>query len=68
MNISIYRTAKSLELVKVEAYGCSILCSYLYLHKTLIMVGFLYIKFLIFNINIYNYFPKIKKLDFGKSD
>ena len=37
MNISIYRTAKSLELVKVEVYGCFILCSYLYLHKTLIL-------------------------------
>ena len=33
----MYRTAKSLELVEVEVYGCFILCSYLFLHKTLIL-------------------------------
>ena len=37
MNINMYRTAKSLELVEVEIYGCFILCSYLFLHKTLII-------------------------------
>lgn len=37
MNISMHRTAKSLELVKVEVYNCSILCPYLFLHKTLII-------------------------------
>ena len=59
----MHRTAKSLELVKVEVYGYSIFFSYLYLHKTLIMATILFIKFLILNI-IYNYFPKIQKLDF----
>ena len=63
MNISMYKTAKSLELVEVEVYGCFILCSYLFLHKTLIVATILFIKFLILNI-IYNYFPKIQKLDF----
>ena len=33
----MYRTAKSLELVKVEVYGCSYSSSYLFLHKTLIL-------------------------------
>ena len=33
----MYRTVKSLELVKVEVYGCYIIFSYLYLHKTLIL-------------------------------
>ena len=33
----MYRTAKSLELVEVEVYGCFILCPYLFLHKTLIL-------------------------------
>ena len=33
----MYRTAKSLELVEVGVYGCFILCSYLSLHKTLIL-------------------------------
>ena len=37
MNISMYRTAKSLELVEVEVYGCFIYYSYLFLHKTLIL-------------------------------
>ena len=37
----MYRTAKSLELVEVEVYGCSYSSSYLFLHKTLIMVSFL---------------------------
>ena len=40
----MYRTAKSLEIVEVEVYGCFILCSYLFLHKTLIIERF-YIKF-----------------------
>ena len=40
----MYRTAKSLELVKVEVYGCFILCSYLFLHKTLILCNVLYLK------------------------
>ena len=39
----MHRTAKSLELVKVEVYNCSILCPYLFLHKTLIIEHF-YIK------------------------
>ena len=46
----MHRTAKSLELVEVEVYGCFTLCSYLFLHKTLITVRFLCIKFLVFNI------------------
>ena len=33
----MYRIAKSLELVKVEVYGCFILCPYLFLRKTLII-------------------------------
>ena len=37
MNISMYETAKSLELVEVEVYGCSIFFSYLILRKTLIL-------------------------------
>ena len=59
----MYRTAKSLELVEVEVYGCFILCPYLFLRKTFIVATILFIKFLILNI-IYNYFPKIQKLDF----
>lgn len=39
----MHRTAKSLELVKVEVYNYSILCPYLFLHKTLIP-GTFYIK------------------------
>ena len=35
----MYRTAKSLELVKVEVYGCFILCSYLFLHKLLSLIA-----------------------------
>ena len=38
----MHRTAKSLELVKVEVYNCSILCPYLFLHKTLILCNVLY--------------------------
>ena len=33
----MYRTAKSLELVEVEVYGCFIYYSYLFLHKTFIL-------------------------------
>ena len=33
----MHKTAKSLELVEAEVYGCFILCPYLFLHKTLIM-------------------------------
>ena len=33
----MYETAKNLELVEVEAYGCCIFFSYLILHKTLIL-------------------------------
>ena len=40
----MYETAKSLELVEVEVYGCSIFFSYLYLHKTLILCNVLYSK------------------------
>ena len=39
----MHRTAKSLELVEVEVYGCFVYCSYLFLHKTLIIERF-YIK------------------------
>ena len=49
----MYRTAKSLELVEVEVYSCFILYSYLFLHKTLIMVGFLNSK--IKKVNKYKY-------------
>ena len=59
----MYRTAKSLELVEVEVHSCFIHWSYSFLHKTLIVATSLFIKFLILNI-IYNYFPKIQKLDF----
>ena len=62
----MYETAKSLELVEVEVYGCSYSSLYLYLHKTLIMVGFLCIKFLVFNIIYIIISQKQKKLDFGK--
>ena len=40
----MYRTVKSLELVKVEVYGCFILCPYLFLHKTLILCNVSYSK------------------------
>ena len=40
----MYETAKSLEIVEVEVYGCFIFFSYLLLHKTLI-IGRFYIKF-----------------------
>ena len=40
----MYETAKSLELVEVELYGCFILCSYLLLHKTLIIGTFYILK------------------------
>ena len=33
----MHKTAKSLELVEAEVYGCFILCPYLFLHKTLIL-------------------------------
>ena len=33
----MYRTAKSLEIVEVEVYGCFILCPYPFLHKTLVL-------------------------------
>ena len=33
----MYETAKSLEIVEVEVYGCFIFFSYLLLHKTLIL-------------------------------
>ena len=42
MNINMHRTAKSLELVKVEVYDYFILCTYLLLHKTLILCNVLY--------------------------
>ena len=48
--ISMYRTAKSLEIVEVEVYGCFIYWSYSFLHKTLIMATILCINFLVFNI------------------
>ena len=44
MNTDMYETAKSLELVEVELYGCFILCSYLLLHKTLIIGTFYILK------------------------
>ena len=53
MNISMHKTAKSLELVEVEVYGCYILCTYLIMRKTLIMVGFLNSK--IKKVNKYKY-------------
>ena len=37
MNNDMYETAKNLELVEIEAYGCCIFFSYLILHKTLIL-------------------------------
>ena len=33
----MHKTAKSLELVEAEVYGCFILCPYLLLHKTYIL-------------------------------
>ena len=38
----MYETAKSLEIVEVEVYGCFILCPYLFLHKTLILCNVIY--------------------------
>ena len=38
----MYETAKSLEIVEVEVYGCFILCPYLFLHKTLILCNVTY--------------------------
>ena len=38
----MHRTAKSLELVEVEVYGCCILCPYLFLHKRLILCNVIY--------------------------
>ena len=46
----MYRTAKSLELVEVEVYGCFILCSYLFLHKSFIMATILFMYKIISNI------------------
>ena len=37
MNISMYRTVKSLEITEVEVHRCFILCTYLFMHKTLIL-------------------------------
>ena len=39
----MYETAKSLELVEVEVYGCSIFFSYLILHKTLILCNVIFL-------------------------
>ena len=39
----MHRAAKSLEITEVEVYGCSYSSSYLFLHKTLIMVRFFYV-------------------------
>ena len=36
----MHKTAKSLELVEAEVYGCSYSSPYLFLRKTFIMVGF----------------------------
>lgn len=58
MNISMYRTAKSLELVKVEVYDCYILCSYLLLRKTLILRNKIN-NFLNINIPYHLFFVKI---------
>ena len=44
----MYRTAKSLELVEVEVYGCFILCPYLLLHKTLILCNVVYSFFIVY--------------------
>ena len=68
----MYKTAKSLELVEVEVYGCFILCSYLFLHKTLILCnvmfcfplgGYLHMKKLLQNNhnNSNNYINSIKR-------
>ena len=46
----MYETAKSLELVEVEVYGCSYSSLYLYLHKTLIMATILFMYKIISNI------------------
>ena len=46
----MYRTAKSLEIVKVEVYGCYILCTYLIMRKTLIMATILFMYKIISNI------------------
>ena len=45
----MYRTAKSLELVEVEVYGCSYSSSYLFLHKTLILCNVIYLFFKLFS-------------------
>ena len=46
----MHKTAKSLELVEAEVYGCFILCPYLFLHKTLIMATILFMYKIISNI------------------
>ena len=43
MNNDMYETAKNLELVEVEAYGCCIFFSYLILHKTLILCNIIFL-------------------------
>ena len=43
----MYETAKSLEIVEVEVYGCFILCPYLFLHKTLILCNVIYPFFMV---------------------
>ncbi len=42
----MYRTAKSLEITEVEVHRCFILCTYLFMHKTLIISHF-YVNFFI---------------------
>ena len=49
----MYRTAKSLEITEVEVHSGFILCSYLLLHKTLILCNVVY--------------PRIKKKDYLSS-
>ena len=56
MNISIYRTAKSLEITEVKVYGCFIFCPCSLLRKTLILCNWrLYFKRASNNIIPYPY-------------
>ena len=60
MNISMYRTAKSLEIVEVEVYGCFILCPLSLFAQNFDNGRFFIYKILDFQYNNM-FFPKIRK-------
>ena len=59
----MYETAKSLEIVEVEVYGCFIFFSYLLLHKTLILRN----KVLKKNLSFGSYISVIFKLNLSSN-